>query len=192
MARPSGRPLRDEIIDTALRLVQQRGVNGFSYGLVATELGIKSPSIHHHFRTKEDLVAAVAVDYRRRFTELVSAIDGLTSVDRLLAYSRLYTKTAQADRFCFCGAVASEWLTVGDKPKAEVQRFFQDQTDFLETQFSAGVDAHEFRADLDVPATASALLASLEGALLLSRADGSVELPDTVGALLLGLAVRSN
>lgn len=190
MARPSGRPLRDEIIDTAMRLIQQRGVNGFSYGVLANELGIKSPSVHHHFRTKEDLVAAVAVDYRRRFSELLAAIDDATAVDRLHSYARLYTQTAQADRFCLCGAVASEWLTVGDKPKAEVQLFFQEQTAFLESQLNAGIDAHEFRTDLDVPATASSLLAALEGAMLLSRANGSADLPDIVGSLLLSLASR--
>lgn len=188
MARPSGRPLRDEIIETSTRLIQELGVNGFSYGVLAKELGIKSPSVHHHFRTKEDLVAAVAVDYRNRFASSTEAIQGSTATERLQAYAQLYADTARADRFCLCGAVASEWLTVGQKPKHEVQQFFGEQLTFIESQLVAGVEVGEFRADLDTPAMAQALLAALEGAMLMSRADGAADLPDTVGALLLSLA----
>ena len=64
MARPSGRNLSEEIVESATRLVQERGVNGFSYGDLAKDLGVKAPSIHHHFRTKQDLLAEVARRYR--------------------------------------------------------------------------------------------------------------------------------
>lgn len=188
MARPTGRALRQEIIDTATGLIQQVGVRAFSYGVLAAELGVKAPSIHHHFRTKEDLVAAVAAEYRERFAERAAGLDGATAIERLDGYARLYADTVRADRFCLCGAVASEWLTVGEEPKREVQRFFDEQLAWLERELAAGVDAGELDADLDVPATAQTMLASLEGAMLLGRAGGTPDLPSTVGAMLLGLA----
>src|ERR1700712_3588596 len=55
------------ILDVAERLLQVRGYNGFSYGDVATELGITGAALHYHFAGKAELgLALVARDARRR------------------------------------------------------------------------------------------------------------------------------
>lgn len=171
----------------ARALIQQVGVGGFSYGSLADRLGISSPSIHHHFRTKEDLVAEVAARYRSDFAAAVAAIDGPTAGRRLAAYVELYAETSSRSMLCLCGAVAAEWAAVGDKPRREVDRFFADQRSWLEATLADGVEAGEYRSDLDVRATASGLLATLEGALLLARADGEADLVATSSAAIIGL-----
>ncbi|MEL6984444.1 MAG: TetR/AcrR family transcriptional regulator, partial [Actinomycetota bacterium] len=94
MARPTGRPVRDELVTEARALIQQVGVSGFSYGDLADRLGISSPSIHHHFRTKEDLVAEVAARYRSDFAKTVAAIEAPSAGSRLAAYVQLYAETS--------------------------------------------------------------------------------------------------
>lgn len=173
MARPTGRPLGDELVDEARLLIQQLGVNGFSYGMLAERLGVRSPSIHHHFRTKEDLVAEVATRYRADFAASVAAIGSSGARDRLSAYAELYAETSSRGELCLCGAVAAEWASVGDKPRRVVEGFFADQHTWLAKEIEIGLASGELRADLDAPALASAILATLEGALLLARADGS-------------------
>ncbi|MCH3032011.1 TetR/AcrR family transcriptional regulator, partial [Listeria monocytogenes] len=42
-------PTAERVVDAAEGLVQQHGYNGFSYDDVAQLVGIKKPSIHHHF-----------------------------------------------------------------------------------------------------------------------------------------------
>lgn len=187
MARPTGRPVRDELVAEARALIQQVGVGGFSYGVLADRLGISAPSIHHHFRTKEDLVAEVAARYRSDFADTVAAIDHPSAGQRLAAYVELYAETSTRSMLCLCGAVAAEWGTVGAKPRSEVEGFFADQRAWLETTLAAGVEAGEYRPDLDVAATASALLATLEGALLLARADGEADLVGTSCAAVIRL-----
>ncbi|HEY1566924.1 MAG TPA: helix-turn-helix domain-containing protein, partial [Solirubrobacteraceae bacterium] len=50
---------RTRILDTAERLVQTRGFNGFSYADVATELGVTKASLHYHFPGKAELGEAL-------------------------------------------------------------------------------------------------------------------------------------
>ena len=50
-------PTAERVVDAAEGLVQQHGYNGFSYDDVAQLVGIKKPSIHHHFPKKGELVA---------------------------------------------------------------------------------------------------------------------------------------
>ncbi len=185
MARPTGRPVRDELITEATRLVKSVGVTAFSYGDLAKQLGIKAPSIHHHFRVKEDLITAVAERYRLDFNALVAAIpEGLAS-DRLQAYADLFATTARSEQLCLCGAVAAEWLSIGEGPRAEVERFFADQLDWLTDEVAAGAASGEFRADLDSRHVASLVLAALEGSMLMCRAGASPDLAADLGALLL-------
>src|SRR4051794_37788210 len=51
----STRATSERILDTAERLVQMRGFNGFSYADVAGELDITTASLHYHYRGKAEL-----------------------------------------------------------------------------------------------------------------------------------------
>src|SRR5690242_6030645 len=54
----------DAIVDCARALIVRGGYNGFSYADIAAEVGIRKPSIHYHFPTKEDLVRTLVHRYR--------------------------------------------------------------------------------------------------------------------------------
>ncbi|MER5420806.1 TetR/AcrR family transcriptional regulator C-terminal domain-containing protein [Streptosporangium roseum] len=51
---------RHTLIETALRLVDQVGLDGLTVRRLATELGVKSPALYWHIRTKQELLDAMA------------------------------------------------------------------------------------------------------------------------------------
>lgn len=61
MARPSI-PLisRGSAARAALEVVDEKGVDRFSLGLVAEKLGVQPPSLYHHFKDKSELLQEVA------------------------------------------------------------------------------------------------------------------------------------
>lgn len=187
MAKPSGRPIRSELIDVATDMIRRVGVNGFSYGDLARELGIKAPSIHHHFRAKEDLVAEVAARYRAHFRSRVDSISADDVPDRLRAYAELFSATDAAEDLCLCGAVAADWRAVGETSRREVDGFFDDQRTWLRDQIERGQDDGSIRPELAAADLAEAFLASLEGAMLVGRTDGDAAVAARVGSLLTDL-----
>lgn len=186
MAPPTGRPIRRELLDSAETWIRRTGVNGFSYGDLAGELGIAAPSVHHHFRTKDDLVAEVAERYRTRFAARVGELMG-TSADRLEAYAGVFSSAADDDLMCLCGAMASEWLTVGERSQRAVTGFFADQRSWLQACLADGVADGSIRSDIDLEATANSILAALEGTMLMVRAGADAGLPVTTMANLTGV-----
>lgn len=48
------------MIDTALRLLDEVGLDGLTVRRLATELGVKSPSLYWHIRTKQELLDGMA------------------------------------------------------------------------------------------------------------------------------------
>lgn len=61
MARPSTPLLsRDRIRDSALALIDEHGLEGLSMRLLARDLGVQAASLYTHFRTKDEVLDAVA------------------------------------------------------------------------------------------------------------------------------------
>lgn len=185
MAKPSGRPLRNELIEAASTLIQQVGVNSFSYGTLASEIGIASPSIHHHFAKKDDLVSEVAAQYRTHFNAHVGQISNDDHRSRLRSYGRLFNDTASKELMCLCGSIAADWLTVGERTKAEVGQFFTDQIGWITSELEAGVSDAEFDLTAPPDLVAHALMSALEGAMLLTRSGSGTNLPGSIGDALI-------
>ncbi len=61
MARPR-KPLlsRERIVATALALIDAEGLQAVSTRRLAAELGVSGPSLYNHFRTKDEILDAVA------------------------------------------------------------------------------------------------------------------------------------
>jgi AcrR family transcriptional regulator len=61
MPRPTS-PLitRDTAVRAALHAIDESGLESFSLGLVARRLGVSTPSLYHHFRDKNEILAEVA------------------------------------------------------------------------------------------------------------------------------------
>ena len=58
MARPRS-PLisRETAIRAGLEVIDELGLDAFSLPLLAKRLGVKAPSLYHHFRDKSDVLA---------------------------------------------------------------------------------------------------------------------------------------
>src|SRR5690625_2620760 len=190
MARPSGRDIRSEAIDTATRAIQARGATGFSFASIAEELGVRAPSIHHHFPRKADLLAAVATQYRHQFRARVEALDAEDTRRRLEAYADLFLEPAERALMCLCGAAAGSWSSLDPVTRREVQAFFTAEIAWVTGQVADAITTGEFIADLHPESFAKAFIATLEGALLLDRAIDEPDVIPAASTVLLDLASR--
>ena len=118
--------MRSTLIDVATGQVRRLGYSAFSYADLAAAVGIRKPSIHHHFPAKEDLGVAIVAAYTEHFSEQLARIDAKTGdmIERLRAYARLYREGLEARRGCLCGVLASEVAVLPQRVQASVRQFF--------------------------------------------------------------------
>ncbi len=159
------------ILDSAERLVQSRGFNGFSYADVAAELGVTKASLHYHFPGKAELGEALIGRYAARFAEALEEIDagGGDAAAKLAAYARIYADVLRDRRMCLCGMLAADYDTLPQTMRDSVLRFFDDNEAWLKDVVDQGQKDGSLRLDGSPRDAARALVGGLEGALLISR-----------------------
>ena len=159
------------ILDSAERLVQSRGFNGFSYADVAAELGITKASLHYHFSGKAELGRALIERYAARFDDTLEEIDaaGGNGRAKLEAYARIYAAVLREKRMCLCGMLAADYDTLPEPMRTAVIRFFDDNEAWLAGVFEAGRTDGSLEVEGSARDAAQALLGGLEGAMLLAR-----------------------
>jgi TetR/AcrR family transcriptional repressor of nem operon len=175
------------VLEIGERLVQTRGYNGFSYADIATELGVTKASLHYHFPSKGDLGEALIARYAERFAAALDDIEGAGLLARaeLDAYVALYRGVLQNDRMCLCGILAGEHQTLPQPMRDALIRFFNAN----ETWLVALLDRGRLDGSISVQGpsvdTARLVLSSLEGAMLVARANADIARFDSTARSLI-------
>lgn len=156
----------DRILDAAEARVRQGGYHGFSFRDLAADVGIKSASVHHHFPTKEELVARLAAHYGDKIREKLASLP--TGRARVAAYRSMFRDQLKGGYgMCLGGMLGVESEDLPDRIGEETRRFF----DMLIADL-----AHALADDSEQPRrAATAIVAQLEGAMLLARASGGIK-----------------
>jgi TetR/AcrR family transcriptional repressor of nem operon len=162
---------REHILDVAQALAQQRGFNAFSYRDIAATVGIRGPSIHYYFPSKDDLGVALIERYRQQFSRQRATIDRQASArKRLEKYAQLFRATANdAGKMCLCGMLAAEFAALPKAMQVGVRGFFDENEGWLADILELGRSRGEFRFEESSAARAESVLSTLEGAMLSAR-----------------------
>ncbi len=191
----------ERLLDVAQALVQQRGFNAFSFRDLSRDLGITNAAIHYHFPTKAALGNALVARYARNFHASLVAIDqaGGNAVERLAGFVKIYSNALQAGRFCLCGMLASDAITLPEDVLKEVRNFFSTTESWLTDVLAMGQKNNTLLFELPAQEEAQLVLATVEGAMLTAwplRADDAAasikQFEQVAGRMIRMLAVSSD
>ena len=150
----------EKLMDLAELRMREAGYHGFSFRELASEIGITSASVHHHFPTKAEMVVAVMQRYKGKFAELVAPQPGETAEDAIASYRDAIRDGWLAQRgMCLSGVLGAEASGLPSELLGQVEIFFREAIDGLAARIG-GPDAEE---------RAFSILATLEGGLILAR-----------------------
>lgn len=162
-----------EILDQAQANIQKNGYKAVSFREIAKEVGIKSSSMHYYFPTKDDLAYNLLVRLREFRAKGFKELDDsrLTPDQKLDKYFKIFLNLFKDEKkMCLGGILASENEALEKKSLAELQGFFNDHEVWLTNLLAEGHKQGVFCFQGSSKNLAEMILATVEGALLISRA----------------------
>lgn len=176
-----------KLLDAAQALVQSRGHNAYSYRDLSAEVGITTAGIHYHYRSKDDLGAAMVARYREAFNEYMARVAATQAglKDRLVASAQIFLDSLhQGKKVCVCAALAGEFHSLPDAMKAEVHRLIEDSEGWFYRFLMEGKVHGELKAELDPKQLSALWYGTLQGSLLMARASEEHRLQSAISSLL--------
>jgi TetR/AcrR family transcriptional repressor of nem operon len=170
---------RERILAAARRVAQAHGYSGINFRDLAVEVGIKAPSIYHHFPSKADLAAAVA---KRYWEDSAAALEALSAkspgpLESLRQYPDTFRKALENDnRICLCSFMAAEYDDLPEPVKKEVQIFADINVAWLSKMLSAAKLVSSKKSEQ----RARAIFAAVAGAQLMARSRSDIALYDAL------------
>lgn len=179
----------DDILACARTLIIAGGYNGFSYADIADVVGIRKPSIHHHFASKVDLVRTLVSRYREEAQAGLSALernvsDPAEQLKTYLAYWETCIKDATAP-FCVCALLASELPILPAEVALEVRAHFRFLASWLTSVLERGRRQGRLQLTGTARVEAEGVMATVHGAMLSARAYGDPKMFGTITRPLL-------
>ncbi len=156
----------EQILDFAEQEMRRGGFDAVSFRDIASEIGIKSASVHYHFPTKTDLCRAVVRRYADRFLENLGAADQgpvepAESMARLAAAYQAAYDSQNAN--CLCAVLGAVLPSLPTEAGSEVAMFYDRLLEWTNTALAG-----------DKRMTAPVIISLLQGAMALSVARDDV------------------
>lgn len=154
-----------EVVRAAYSLIAEKGFEGLRTREVADRVGINSATLHYYFPTKEALIQSVVEHLMEELrTSRAKPENPLSALDRLraeFADIRLRLKEAPEQLAVLTELAVRAWR---DPAIARMLQYLDDGwRGHLTSILEAGIAEGVFRADLEVAATAGAMMSQLRG-----------------------------
>ncbi|HEY6496937.1 MAG TPA: TetR/AcrR family transcriptional regulator [Trebonia sp.] len=166
---------RDRLIESTRELLWDRGYVGTSPRAIQQRSGAGQGSMYHHFAGKQDLALAAI---ERNATDLITRADGDlcgpgTVVERVARFMR---RERAALRGCPVGGLTMDPDVMADPDlRRPVEEALAAVSARLARVLDEGRENGELDRSVDPGATATALVAVLQGGYVLARASGSTD-----------------
>ena len=171
--KTKGQETKQHILQESRRLFTVQGFENTSISQIIAATGVKKGNLYYHFPSKEKLGLAVLEDARNEFFKILDdSLTGETPIDRILNSCDAVNVLMQQSNFvggCLFGNTALEMTDHTSRFGTIIQEVFTCWTDRIEKELHQAVRDGIFVSPLPVAALATAIVAVLEGGIMLSR-----------------------
>lgn len=168
-----GRRTRERILATAATLFHERGVHATSVDDVLATSGAGKSQFYHHFSSKAELVREVLrYQFHRLQEEQAPLLERLDSWDGFSAWFDYIVRWQEGRGLlggCPVGSLAAEMADWDDDLRADLAAAFRQWESTVAAGLKSMRDQGELRADADPDGLAEAVVAAIQGGILLAR-----------------------
>jgi TetR/AcrR family transcriptional repressor of nem operon len=193
MAKPSH---RETILTEGLRVVHARGFANASVRDIVQAAGVPQGSFTNHFASKEAFGLEVIDRYFARNEKTISETlrnDALPPLQRLADYIETSRNRLNRDSMrngCMLGNFTAEATDHSEPIREKLLKIFEEIRSSVAYCLEAAVESGDLRPDFECQEVAAFIVASLQGANLLAKAQRDPEPVDRFKRILFSTILR--
>jgi AcrR family transcriptional regulator len=174
-----GRATRERIVAAAAVLMYRHGVAGTSTPAVRDAAGVSSSQIYHYFADKDDLTRAViAFQSEAILSHQAPLLARLDSIEALRSWREVVVDAARRQNGaggCPLGSLSSELSDDHPWARDALAASFTVWSEAIRAGLAAMVDNGSLRPETDATTLSLALLAAVQGGLVLAQAQHTTD-----------------
>jgi len=190
---------KDHLLNSAKELIFERSYSAVGINELCNHAGVQKGSFYHYFPTKRDMMLEALDDQWEKTTKpllekaFTKKIPPLKRIERFFhliskAYEAIYEKTGKVIG-CPYGNLALELSTEDEVIRTRLDEIFQKWVSYIEICIKEAIETGEI-TKTNPKTTANAILAYLEGVLLLAKARNDIGMISRLGKEGLNLVQR--
>jgi TetR/AcrR family transcriptional repressor of nem operon len=174
MQMGKGEQTRERILARSAQLFNRRGYYGSSLSDIMRETGLEKGGIYNHFASKEQL-ALESFDYAYGLVQqrVRQALAGkYNAIERLVAITSVFQGIVEDPPVPGCCPILNTAIEADDADEMlrdRARAAMDNWRDTIHRIVNKGIDRHEIRPGVHADEVASIMIATLEGATMLSN-----------------------
>lgn len=173
MLQTKGQETRSHILKESRRIFTLQGFQNTSISQIIAATGVKKGNLYYHFPSKEELGLEVLIDARDEFfTILENSLTGEQVAERILNSCNSIMALMQQTNFvggCLFGNTALEMTGSSPRFGKIIREVFTHWINLIEQELHLAADSENLNNSLSPDTLATAIVAILEGGIMLSR-----------------------
>ncbi|MDE2491651.1 MAG: TetR/AcrR family transcriptional regulator [Elusimicrobia bacterium] len=188
MGRKPNAAVRERILQEAEHVIHLKGYGAACMDEIAKASGMTKANLFHHFGSKSALALAV-LDYKieefrsRKVLPLCAQAAPEEAVAAMFEEGARFFRGIGCRAGCFVGNIALEMSDRDEAFRERVGSFFAEWAAGMAECLERGKSSGYFRPSLDSRASAEAIVALYEGAIMLTRAQRDASIFKRAGAV---------
>lgn len=192
---------RQRILDSARELIYSRSYMDVGVAAICERAGVKKGSFYHFFPSKQELTLAVLDElfasfkervYKDCFTSERSPLQRLHCfIDRAYGLQREMADLTGQTLGCPFGNLAAEMSTQDGAIRQKVDGVFQQMEHAFASTLEAAVGNGEV-GEIDISATARAMVAYVEGIMLMAKTRNDPEIIRQLGPAMVDIRIPNS
>ncbi|MGG4491247.1 TetR/AcrR family transcriptional regulator [Metabacillus idriensis] len=176
---------KNQILDLAIKLVQQKGYVGFSYDDISKQLGVTKASIHYHFEKKEDLGVAITERITIRLQNSLLSIknSSVSAEEKLKKFIQQQAERFEWTEICPISSLQTDYESLPYIVQNKIKEVSKLELSILKEIVAEAQKEKSINDSEDLQFLAVTILSSIKGALLYRRVLGEDVLVDVLNQL---------
>lgn len=142
---------QEEIIQTSVRIIDQRGIQGLTIKNLSKELGVTEGAIYRHFENKREILSSILIQFKDNLKAFAESMDNpsLTTYDKISGILDHFRKIFEANPAIVSVIFAEEIFQNDNELSKVIAEILRNNQRFLLAIIKEGQQSSELRKDLD-------------------------------------------